>query len=419
MPDSTSFKNNQPLTMTIEKLVHGGAGLARIEGQTCFIDDVIPGETIQAHVDEVRNHYLKASLCGILEPSFARIDPPCPLATLCGGCQWQHINYAQQLDFKAVILKDCLERIGKIHDCEAAYPVASPLQFRYRSRAVIKIDGRQKLRMGFYQKKTHSIVQINDCLLLEPALVEALKISRSLLQDAQQKSSGFAELQLLAVDTTTTVLALWQDQKNRAKKKMVLHVSTGSQEQQHAPGIELIAGLQFFRDTENFYQVNRLQNLAMIDQVLAFMQPVVNGAILDLFCGCGNFSLFLAKKGASITGIDSNKMAIHEACNNARMNGIDSCHFKTDNIHNLNKNVLAEKYDGILINPPRSGCQPHTLHLLVEKNPSVIVYVSCDPSTLARDLRVFVDKGYRIDAIQPFDVFPQTYHIETIVRLSR
>ncbi len=153
MSEKTSTKNEQSLTLTIDKLVYGGAGLARAEGQTCFIDGVIPGETIRAHVDEIRNHFLRASLCDILEASDARVDPPCPLASLCGGCQWQHINYAQQLDFKAAILHDCLVRIGKIHDCEAAYPVASPLQTRYRSRAAIKIAGRQKASMGFFQKK--------------------------------------------------------------------------------------------------------------------------------------------------------------------------------------------------------------------------------------------------------------------------
>ena len=419
MSKKTFSKNEQALTLTIEKLVYGGAGLARIEGQTCFVDGVIPGETIRAHVDEVKNHYLRASLCGILEASDARIDPPCPLASLCGGCQWQHIDYAQQLDFKAAILKDCLVRIGKINDCEAAYPLASPLQTRYRSRASIKIAGKQKHRMGFYQKKTHTIVQTNDCLLLEPTLIQALKICRNLLQDIQKKSSGFAELQLLAVDNSPSVLALWQDQKNKEKKKIVLNVTSGELEKQQSSAIESIAGLNFIRDTENFYQVNRLQNQAMIAQVLTFMKPVIEGEILDLFCGCGNFSLFLAEKGAKITGIDSNKVAINEARNNARMNEIGSCCFQTDNIHSLKKSSLAEKYDGILINPPRSGCQVHTLHLLAEMNPSVIVYVSCDPSTLARDLRVLLDKGYSIDAIQPFDMFPHTYHIETIVKLSK
>jgi 23S rRNA (uracil1939-C5)-methyltransferase len=419
MTENTSSKNEQLLTLMIEKLTYGGSGLARSEGKTCFIDGVIPGETVRARVDEIRNHYLRATLCDILESSPARVDPACPIASFCGGCQWQHINYAQQLDFKAAILKDCLGRIGKIHDCDAAYPAASPMQTRYRSRAAIKIAVKQKPVMGFYQIKTHDIVQISDCLLLEPTLIQALEICKNMLRDNPQKFNGFAELQLLAVENTPTVLVLWHDLKNRKKKKLVLNVSSGAVEEQYLLAIESIAGLEFLRDAENFYQVNRQQNLAMIRQVLAFMEPVIDGAILDLFCGCGNFSLFLSEKGAKITGIDSNKAAINEARNNARMNGIDNCSFQTANIHNLAESALAEKYDGVIINPPRSGCEQHTLYGLAKKSPSIIVYVSCDPSTLSRDLRVLVDEGYTIDAIQPYDMFPHTYHIETIVKLSK
>ena len=419
MTAHTSFKIGQTLTLTIDKLVHRGAGLARIDGKACFIDGVIPGETVLARVEEERKNYLNASLCEILDPSPARVIPACPVAGLCGGCQWQHIDYPQQLEFKAANVKDCLVRIGKFYNCETAYPAASPVQNRYRSRAALKIAGQKSPVMGFYQIKTHDIVQITDCLLLEPALIQALEICRKLLADSRQKMSGYTELQLLTVQNSPTVLALWQDPNNKRTKRMALNVSTCTADEQQAPAVEAVDGLEFLRDAGIFYQVNRQQNLAMIRQVLVFMEPVTGGSFLDLFCGCGNFSLFLAEKGAKITGIDSNKAAINEARNNARMNGIESCRFQTGNIHALADNILAEKYDGILINPPRGGCSQSTLHLLAEKNPSVIVYVSCDPSTLARDVRVLVDKGYTIDAIQPYDMFPHTYHIETIVKLTK
>jgi 23S rRNA (uracil1939-C5)-methyltransferase len=419
MAKQETSPHEQNLTLTIEKLVHGGSGLARTNGKTCFIDGVLPGETVRASVDEDRNQYLKATLQDILEASPARIIPACPVAGLCGGCQWQHIDYPQQLAYKAGNIKDCLVRIGKLYDSEVSYPVASPQNVRYRSRAALKIAGRKNPAIGFYQIKTHDIVQITDCLLLEPALIQAVAICRQLLRDNRQKFSGFTEIQLLAVDPTPAVLCLWLDRKTRKKKKMIISTATGAAEEQQSPIIESVEGLQFLRDTEIFYQVNRRQNLAMIRQVQAFLEPAAGRDILDLFCGCGNFSLFLAKNSAKITGIDSNKAAIIEARNNARLNGIENCRFQTGNIHDLGENVLAKKYDGILINPPRGGCDSRTLHLLAEKKPSVIVYVSCDPSTLARDLRVLVDTGYSIDAIQPFDMFPHTYHIETVVRLSK
>ncbi len=361
--------NEQYLTLTIEKLVHGGAGLARSNGKTCFIDGVLPGETVLARVDEERNQYLKATLRDILEVSPARTVPACPVAGLCGGCQWQHIDYPQQLEYKAATVKDCLVRIGKLHDCEVSYPVASPLQTRYRSRAALKIGGQKNPVMGFYQIKTHDIVQITDCLLLEPALIQAIDICRQQLKDTSRKMSGFTGLQLLAVHTIPTVLGLWLDQKNRNKKKLVINTETATSEEQQSPIVESVEGLRFLRDTEIFYQVNRRQNLAMIHQVLAFLEPVAGSDILDLFCGSGNFSLFLAKNGARITGIDSNKAAVTEARNNARLNDIECCRFQTGDIHDLGENVLAKKYAGVLINPPRGGCESRTLHLLADKEP--------------------------------------------------
>lgn len=412
MKKKESDTHEQSLILTIEKLVHGGAGLARLNGKSCFIDGVLPGETVLARVDENRKQYLKASLLDILTASPARTAPACPVAGLCGGCQWQHIDYPHQLTYKGANVKDCLGRIGKLYDCEVSSPSPSPLQQRYRSRAALKVRGLKSPVMGFYQIKTHDIVQITDCLLLEPALIQAAGICRQMI-------SGFTGLQLLAIENTPTVLSLWLDEKNRKTKKLAINTAAGTVAEQQSPIVEPVDGLLFLRDTEIFYQVNRLQNLAMIRQVLKFMEPVAGGDILDLFCGCGNFSLFLAKKGSKITGIDSNKAAINEARNNARLNGIESCRFQTGNIHALEESVLAKKYAGILVNPPRGGCEARTLHLLAAKNPSIIVYVSCDPSTLARDVRVLVDRGYTIDAIQPFDMFPHTYHIETIVKLIR
>jgi 23S rRNA (uracil1939-C5)-methyltransferase len=419
MAEKNLHQSKQTLTLTIEKLVHGGAGLARINGKTCFVDGVLPGETVLARIDENRNQYLKATVLEIQEASPARIIPPCPVAGLCGGCQWQHIDYPQQLAYKAATLKDCLVRIGKIYDCNMANPVASPLQFRYRSRAALKVDGRKKPAIGFYQKKTHDIVQISDCLLLEPALMRALEFCRQYARDNRHTIAGFNELQLLAVENTPTVIALWLEQHTRKKKKLVINSDAGTAVEPNAAYTEVVDGLNFLRDTETFYQVNRMQNRAMIAQVRAFMEPVAGSDILDLFCGCGNFSLFLGKDGSNVTGLDVNKAAIAEARNNARLNGIDNCCFQTGNLHASEQNVFEKKYAGVLLNPPRGGCESKTLQFLAEGSPSVIVYVSCDPSTLARDVRVLVDRGYAIDAIQPFDMFPHTYHIETIVKLSK
>jgi 23S rRNA (uracil1939-C5)-methyltransferase len=414
----TTTDSQQLITLTIEKLVHGGAGLAKHEGKACFIDRVIPGETVRARITGELSQYCNAHLLDILEPSPARIQPACPLAGLCGGCQWQHIAYAGQIACKADIVEDCLKRIGKLQNHTPLPPVPSPLETGYRSRAAFKISDERKPKIGFYASKSHRVVEVHDCLLLEPEILNALQICRRLLQE-DQKYAGYTDLQLLAVDSAAIVLGLFQDSKNRRQNKFAINTTTGSMEQLQSPVQEKLSGMKFLRDTDNFYQVNRRQNQAMICKVLEFIAPVSGLAILDMFCGCGNFSLFLAGQGAQVTGIDSNAAAIDEARRNASMNGIENTRFITGDIHRLDENLVQDTYEAVLLNPPRSGCEGSTLKLIASKKPAVIVYVSCNPATLARDLRLLSDSGYAVDEIQPFDMFPQTYHIETIVKLSR
>jgi len=413
-----SADNRQLITLTIDKLVHGGAGLAKHEGKACFIDGVLPGETVRARITGERNQYFNAHLHDILEPSPARIQPACPVAGLCGGCQWQHISYPSQLSCKQAIVGDCLKRIAKLHHIEPLSPVASPLEIRYRTRAAFKISGGRSPGIGFFQKQTHSVVETPDCLLLEHGLIEALQVCRKMLKKDPRIAAGYTGLEILAVASSPLVLGLWHGRTLNMKMKFAVQTATGMVENQYPPVSETVADLVYLRDTENFYQVNRLQNQAMIEKVIKFLAPVAGGAVLDLFCGCGNFSLFLAKKGGFVTGIDSNKACILEARNNARMNGIAGVRFLTGTIEKLTAGDLAARYDGVLINPPRTGCESRTLQLIVQRKPSIIVYVSCNPSTLARDLRLLLETGYAVEEVQPFDMFPQTFHVETIVKLS-
>lgn len=410
--------DHHPITLTIDKLIHGGAGLARHAGKACFIESVLPGETVRAVITEQRSQFFTASLIAVLEPSPARIEPPCPVAGLCGGCQWQHIAYSRQLSCKTAIVADCLKRIGKIHHHEPSPATPSPLATRYRSRAAFKISGGRRPKIGFYQNKTHAVVEIHECLLLEQKLQEALQICRRLLRE-ERKYAGHTDLNLLTVDGTPLVLGLWHDRAQGRHIKCAVNTATGTTEQFDEPLQETLSGMQFLRSADNFYQVNRLQNQALIDKVLAFFKPASDCAILDMFCGCGNFSLFLAEKGAAVTGLDASAAAISEARQNAGINGIKNAAFITANIHRLDESLLRETYDGVLLNPPRSGCEARTLKMVAAKKPQNIVYVSCNPATLARDLRYLLDTGYAVDVMQPFDMFPQTYHIETVVKLSR
>ncbi len=410
--------DRQTITVTIDKLIHGGSGLARHEGKACFIDSVLPGEKVKAEITDERSQFFTARTIDILEPSPERIEPPCPVAGLCGGCQWQHIAYPRQLSCKTAIVGDCLKRIGKLHHPEPSPASASPLQTGYRRRASFKISGGRKAKIGFYQHKTHSVVEFHDCLLLEPALQEALEVCRRLLLK-EAAYAGHTDLELLAVDGSPLVIGSWQNRKQQRQTACAINTATGKAEHLNGPLQESLSGMTFLRAANNFYQVNRQQNQALIQKVVNLFAPASQGSILDLFCGCGNFSLFLASQGAAVTGLDASEAAISEARQNAGLNGIDTTTFIAADIRRLDESLLQKNYDGVLLNPPRSGCAAPTLDLIAGRGPGIIVYVSCNPATLARDLRLLLDSGYGVDELLPYDMFPQTYHIETVVRLRR
>lgn len=407
------------VTLTIEKLVNGGAGFSKHDGRPCFIEGVLPGETVRARITDNRTQYVRAQLCEIVEPSPSRVEPACPVAGLCGGCQWQHLAYSLQLSCKAAIVAECLQRIGGLRGLAIQHTVASPLQTRYRSRASFKISTGPDTRIGFYQNKTHRIVDFDDCLLLEPPLVTALQVCRDLLR-AGPRFAGYTDLHLLSVeDDRPVVLCLWHDRHRRRTRTCAVRTDTGLIETRHKPVQETVSGVRFIRDTGNFYQVNRLQNQALIKRVVACFSPADDCAILDMYCGCGNFSLFLARQGARVTGIDGNPAAVDEARHNARINGLPHTRFITGDSAGPDGATIDAAFDGVLLNPPRSGCGELVIAQIVAKAPSRIVYVSCSPATLSRDVHKLCAAGYGVDMVQPFDMFPQTFHVETVVALSR
>ena len=400
----------------VESMVHGGDGLCRINGQACFVPGVIPGETVRVTPIEQHPGFVRARLEDIITPAPDRCTPPCPVFGLCGGCHWQHMAYARQLLCKQAIVIDCLHRIGKVHQCAVAPVVPSPDIWGYRSRVQLQVGQHDKI--GFYRPRTHRIVPITHCPLLMPLLNEALAWYRTEMRRLQVPS-GTQQVDMLALPQSGAVLISWRDKRarvlrsNRWAANGQLH-DCGSQ-----PLHEQIGGLDCVRSPGNFYQVNIGQNIQMIDAVCAAMQPLSGKRICDLFCGSGNFSLPLARGNAVIRGIESNARAIAEARKNAAINAIDGATFSIADIMGAAPGLDLDPCDGVVVNPPRSGCTPETLALIERLHPAVIVYVSCNPATLARDLGRLTQADFAIRHIQPFDMFPQTFHIETIAILDR
>lgn len=407
------------IRLAIEKLVHGGEGLAHYGTKACFVKDVIPGEKVTVRVDKALKQYILCSPVAFLKKSPHRIEPPCPYFRSCGGCQWQHIAYDHQLQYKTTIITDCLQRIGGIQDISVPMPLPSPDDYNYRSRCQLKVRyGRQPL-VGYYQEKSHKVIDVACCALLCDPLSPAIDHIRKIITDNPASFKNVFDADLLCIHNTGQAVISFSFRNRQKKKRFVFCDRFQETDNLKEPLVEEILNMKFVRDTEGFYQVNYQQNIALIKIVLNYLKPFKGCTVFDLFCGSGNFSLFLARAGAEVLGVDSNPHAVTEARRNAKMNGITRCRFIASEAEAINKQLVSTTFNKVLLNPPRAGCTRKTLKFVASLQPETIVYVSCNPATLARDLRILIDLDYNIEAIQPLDMFPQTFHIETIVKLVR
>jgi 23S rRNA (uracil1939-C5)-methyltransferase len=421
------FTKNQEVSLLIEKLLYGGSGLSHVGSMACLIDDVIPGETVLAKIATVKSHYITASLSAICEPSAQRTEPRCSLFKRCGGCQWQHIDYPVQLHWKKSIVKECLERIGGLRDISVLDTLPSPSSWHYRSRASLKMRASRPPAIGFYQRRTHYVIPVSFCPLLAPPLNQALAYCNTLCSENSPQLRKITEIHLLySCSSNKVIITLCHESAIKSsliftpdREPYAAYPAAPASPNSVYSCYDDIMGVSFIRSPLSFYQINREQNTSMITTVLNYLAPSGSHKILDLYCGCGNFSIFLARNGASIVGIDSSRNAINEAISNAAANLLQNCFYVCGDVEKTISQFLNIGFDGVLINPPRRGCTPVTLNYINIINPRVIVYVSCNPATLARDLKALLSHGYCIEAIQPVDMFPQTYHIETIVKLIK
>lgn len=405
------------IKINIEKLVYGGDGFTHIGSRACFVANAVPGDEIIAEIKNIKKQYLNASIKKIIKYSTKRIAPPCPYHMNCGGCQWQHIDYEYQLHWKQEILNESLERIGNLSDIKINKIIPSSNEFSYRTRTIMQLDNKKTLP-GYFMRNSHKIIPIKSCMLLEEPMNKALHdLSGTIHKVASSQKVN--NLELLYLKKAQKIIISFNSSSYRKRIKPLIYDCDQKGIIEKADLIEEINGLNFIRSQRRFYQINYQQNINMIKFVNLFFSELDNPDILDLYCGCGNFSLFLAKNGAKISGIDFDEKVIQEAVKNTKANNIKNCSFKAYDLSKRNANIYKSRHNGVLLNPPRTGATKNVLEHILSINPEVIVYVSCNPATLSRDLKILLDKNYKISEIQPLDMFPQTYHIETIVKLTK
>lgn len=428
-------KMSELVEVTIEKLVYGGSGMARLDtGRTVFVDSALPGEKIIVRIARRRKGVLLAEPVEVISASPYRALPPCRGEKECTGATWAHISYNGQLKFKEEILRDTLRHIAGIEAKRllTIYPSPKKKYYRLRTQFNVRLSG-DRQHIGFFRRGTYDLVEVENSFLLHPIINKILLTLRKhtprlpLLEEIHVNVSPNGEAHILFFSrhaSYSNMEDLFVAIKEDAPELVGLSGYAGRRKVFSLGRDHLILemGDISFRVTEgNFYQVNWEQNENMVRTVTDFAAPSAVGTVLDLYCGIGNFSLPLAKKAARVIGIESGYSAVEDARANAVRNGLTNAEFIADDLQKGLKTLIQRKVqaDVVVLDPPRAGATLKTLERILAFLPKKIIYVSCNPSTLARDLKYFRIFGFSLNRLQPIDMFPYTYHIECVAEMVR
>jgi 23S rRNA (uracil1939-C5)-methyltransferase len=409
---------DQLFELKIDAMAHGGEGIGRYDGRAIFVPYSIPGETIRATITKDHRRYARARLVEVLEPSPARVKPQCPFfgPGKCGGCQWQHIAYDVQSRIKGLVVRDQFQRVGKFDNPPILEPIPDKVGWAYRNHALFRTSSEGHL--GFLSSQSHSVYPVDSCMILHPLL-------NGLIQSLDMVYPDLEWLEM-RVGTSTREIMLLLQTIDEEPPSLQVDFPISIVQICHDDAVAPLIGLDYIMEkireksfrisATSFFQVNILQANHLVDLVLEAAEPRGTETILDAYCGVGLFTAFLADQVQHITGIEINPSAVADALHNlAFANNVEI-------VEGAVQDVLPEldtEYNTVIVDPPRTGLERYALDALGKRNADRFIYISCDPATLARDVRRLERWGYVLEWIQPVDMFPQTYHIENIALLIR
>lgn len=436
------MKKNEQYVIDITGTGTEGEGVGKIDNMAVFVPYALAGEKVLVHIVKVLKNYAFAKLIEVLEPSPHRTEPLCPVFNQCGGCSMQHADYAYELEFKTNRVKDCIKRIGGI-DAEVLPCVGSPDIYGYRNKGQFAVS---KDGIGFYSPRSHRLVDGKNCLIqnkIAPDIIAAVDAYMNqcnvMPYDEETHTGKIRNVFIRTVKGGVMVCVVSRD-KNLPETDMLVKLlcsagatniilNVNSKRTNVAMGdknivlygndfvTDKIDGITFEISPLSFYQINSKQteNLYQCAVTLAGLDKTKT--VFDLYCGIGTISLYAARKAKFVTGVEIVPEAIENAKRNARLNNIDNAEFFCGKAEDVTK--ALGKADIVIVDPPRKGCDEKLLDTIKNISPEKVVYVSCNPATLARDLKILKQYGYETTTIQPFDMFPRTFHVECVVRLCR
>ena len=449
------IKKNDIVALTIEDITGQGSGIGRIDGMAVFVPLTAIGDIINARILKVKKNYAYAKIENIITPSQSRITPDCGCYTKCGGCVFRHISYEEELKIKHRRVYDAVTRIGKIENFKMNDIVGAknPNEYRNKSQIPFGYDKDHNIITGFYGTHSHRITGDGTCKL-HPAEFDEItaivkdwaKRYRVSVYDEINHSGLIRHLYLRYAAKNEQIMVCmvingkklpYKDElineltKYSTKiKSIILNVNTEKTNVVLGKKCETLYGsdhitdilceLSFDISPLSFYQVNRDQTEVLYGIAKNYAAVGENDFLIDLYCGTGTIGLTMADKAKNVLGIEIIPQAIENAKKNAKMNGIDNAEFICSDAKTAAQDLAKKKTlpDVVVIDPPRKGCDKEVIESVCIMNPKRIVYVSCDPETLARDLALFEEKGYKTKEVTPVDMFPRTQHVETVVLMT-
>jgi len=449
------IQKNDMITVEITGITAEGSGVGRVDGMAVFIPNTIEGEIIEAKILKVQKNFAHAKIEKIMKPSKDRIEPDCEVYYQCGGCVFRHESYTAECQTKWQRVADALKRIGKIDVTPEPIVGATEISgYRNKAQYPVGMDENGKLKMGFYAERSHRIVDFRACNL-HPAEFEKILLvfeefitkTATTVYNETTKKGVLRHIYIRKAFGTGEIMVCPVINGNRIKEEMLLvemltaavpeiksivinknkadnNVVLGNDNRKifgEAFITDILCGLKIKLSPLSFYQVNSAQAEKLYKIAKEYADPK-GKTVLDLYCGAGTIGLSMADVAGEIIGVEILPSAVEDAKENAMQNNIQNARFICDDAAGAAEKLAEEgiKPDVVLLDPPRKGCEAELIETIVTKLcPEKVVYVSCDPATLARDCEIFEQKGYKVKKVAPVDMFPRTRHVEAIVLLQR
>ena len=450
----SDFKRGDSLTVTIESATIEGAGVARVDGQVLFVAGALPGEQCTIRIEHIGNRALFADLVSVLTPSEHRQKPDCPYTSRCGGCSLRHMDYAQELELKRAHVQNCLTRIGG-QTIEDLPITGAPELDGYRNKVQFPVQEQNgKPVIGFFSARTHTVIPIDDCRIQPPcagrirrALLDWMQTYRIRAYDEKTHTGYIRHLYIrTGAESGQILVCIVANTEQLPKEKQLVQALLTAEpsitsivfspnckkgntilgtrfEPLYGNGTmtDTLCGLQFRLSVPAFYQVNHAQAERLYEKTVSLAGLTGKETVLDLYCGTGTITLCAAKRAAQVIGVEVVDAAIVDARQNARRNGIENARFFCADAGQAAQQLSAESIrpDVIIVDPPRKGVSADVIDAIARMAPPRVVYVSCDPATLARDVKLLAAQGYTLKTAEAIDLFPRCAHVETVVLLSK